>query len=71
MELQMSNDSGALAYSIPDAAKRIGISRSGLYLLIKLGELPTAKIGSRRLILDADLRAYLNRHRDDRSGSAE
>jgi excisionase family DNA binding protein len=66
MELQLSTDTSALAYSIPDAAKRIGISRSGLYVLIQRGELPTAKIGNRRLIIDDDLRAYLARHRVER-----
>ena len=59
----MSKDSNALAFSIPDAAARIGISRSGLYLLIARGELPVAKIGGRSLVLDDDLRAYLARHR--------
>jgi hypothetical protein len=44
MEPEMSN-AGALAFSIPDAACRIGISRSGLYLLIARGEVPIAKGG--------------------------
>jgi excisionase family DNA binding protein len=59
----MSTDNSALAYSIADAAKRVGISRSGLYVLIQRGELPTAKIGNRRLVLDHDLRALLARQR--------
>ena len=66
----MSDDHGALAYSIADAAKRLGISRSGLYVLIQRGELPTAKIGNRRLVIDADLRAYLARHRVERFENA-
>jgi excisionase family DNA binding protein len=44
----MFTDTTALAYSISDAAKRIGISRSGLYVLIARGEIPTAKIGRGR-----------------------
>jgi excisionase family DNA binding protein len=63
MELQLSTDTSALAYSIPDAAKRIGISRSGLYLLIARGEIPIAKVGGRTLLIDEDLRAYLARQR--------
>jgi len=59
----MSTDTSALAYSIADAAKRIGISRSGLYVLITRGEIPIAKVGNRTLVLDDDLRAYLGRHR--------
>jgi excisionase family DNA binding protein len=57
MERRMSLS--AIAYSIPEAATRIGISRSGLYVLIARGEIPTARVGNRRLILDDDLRAFL------------
>ena len=56
-------DTAPLAHSVPDAAKRIGISRSGLYNLIALGEIPVAKAGNRTLVLDDDLRTYLARHR--------
>jgi excisionase family DNA binding protein len=66
----MSNNIEALAYSIPDAAQRIGISRSGLYVLIERGEIPIAKVGNRTLVLDDDLRAYLTRHRVERNGRA-
>jgi excisionase family DNA binding protein len=59
----MSRATGALAYSIPDAAARIGISRSGLYILIARGEIPIAKVGNRTLVLDDDLREYLAQHR--------
>jgi excisionase family DNA binding protein len=48
-----------IAYSVRDAAARIGISRSSLYLLIARGEIPIAKVGNRTLVLDDDLRAYL------------
>jgi excisionase family DNA binding protein len=63
MEPQMSTDTNSLAYSIPDAAKRIGISRSGLYLLIARGEIPIVKVGNRTLVIDDDLRAYLEHQR--------
>jgi excisionase family DNA binding protein len=56
-------DTSALAYSIPNAAARIGISRSNLYEQIRVGEIPTIKIGARTLIGDDDLRAFLERHR--------
>lgn len=52
-----------LAHSVPDAARRIGISRSGLYILIARGEIPVAKVGNRTLVLDDDLRTYLAGHR--------
>lgn len=39
-----------IAYSITDAAAAVGISRSTLYTLMGTGDLPTFKIGKRRLI---------------------
>jgi excisionase family DNA binding protein len=59
----MSIINSSLAHSVSDAAARIGISRSSLYLLIARGEIPIAKVGNRTLILDDDLRAYLDGHR--------
>ena len=53
----------ALAYSIPDAAARIGISRSGLYEMIRAGKIPIIKVGARSLVGDHDLRTFLERHR--------
>jgi excisionase family DNA binding protein len=41
--------------SIPDAARRIGISRAGLYRQIARGSLPLVKIGNRSLVDPADL----------------
>ncbi len=57
------SEPSALAYSIPNAAARIGISRSGLYELIGAGEIAVIKVGARTLIGDDDLRAFLQRHR--------
>jgi excisionase family DNA binding protein len=57
------SEPSALAYSIPTAAARIGISRSGLYELIRAGEIPIIKIGARSLVGDHDLRAFLERRR--------
>ena len=54
-----ATDPSALAYSIPDAAARIGISRSTLYTLIAAGQIPIAKVGSRTLVLDQDLHDFL------------
>jgi excisionase family DNA binding protein len=59
----MSSAQSPLAHSVGDAAHRIGISRSSLYLLIARGEIPIAKVGNRTLVLDDDLRTYLARHR--------
>lgn len=50
-----------LAYSIADAAIVCSLSRSRLYELLKTGELPSIKIGGRRLITRAALLALLDR----------
>ena len=63
--------SSALAYSIPDAAARIGISRSTLYTLIAAGQIPIAKVGSRTLVLDQDLHDFLLRCRTEMPPAGE
>lgn len=49
--------------TIAEAADRLDLSRSKLYLLIADGELPTVRIGRARRISLADLRAFVERHR--------
>lgn len=48
-----------LAYTVNDAARVAGISRSYLYLAIKAGHLRPIKMGRRTLILHRDLEAWL------------
>ena len=48
-----------LAISLPEAAKRIGISRAGIWNLALGGALPTVKIGTRRLVRVEALEAWL------------
>ncbi|MET4607636.1 excisionase family DNA binding protein [Bradyrhizobium sp. JR4.1] len=48
-----------LAYSIIEAAKAIGISRTSIYVEIAKGRLRVRKVGRRSLISDADLKAWL------------
>lgn len=48
------------AYSIPEAAKAAGISRTLIYRLIGDGSLQARKIGRRTVILAADLALFLN-----------
>ncbi|WP_316205760.1 excisionase family DNA-binding protein [Bradyrhizobium sp. SZCCHNS1012] len=50
-----------LAYSPLQAAELIGFSRSGFYLLLASGEIPSVKVGRKRLIRRADLLAWLKR----------
>ncbi len=48
------------AFSIPEAAKAAGISRTMLYRLIGDGTVQARKIGRRTIILAADLTQFLN-----------
>lgn len=48
-----------LAFSIPEAAQRLGISRATLYNLLKSGHLKSVKILGRTLVTDAELRRFL------------
>jgi excisionase family DNA binding protein len=48
-----------LAYSIKEAARAIGISRSSVYTEITEGRLRVRKSGRRSLIFDVDLSAWL------------
>ena len=36
--------------SIPEAARFLGVGRTLIYLLLERGELPSAKVGKRRVI---------------------
>ncbi|MEZ1534840.1 helix-turn-helix domain-containing protein [Pseudomonas asiatica] len=50
-----------LAISIDEAAKSIGVARSTIYEIVAHGELPSFKLGRRRMILMKELEAYINR----------
>lgn len=52
-------DEGRLAYSVAEAAAKIGVSRAGLYNLLKDGTVPSIKLGGRRLIAHAALENIL------------
>jgi excisionase family DNA binding protein len=48
------------AFSIQEAARTLGLSRSTLYRLLKEGKITTVKIGSRRLVPVGSIDALLN-----------
>ena len=50
-----------VANSIENAAKRLGISRAGLYNLLALGEIRAVKVGARRLIPETELQGFITR----------
>ena len=49
-----------LAFSVQEAAKAIGISRSSIYLEIGQRRLRVRKIGRRSVISEADLKAWFD-----------
>lgn len=51
-----------LAYRIDEAASAVGLGRTSIYDEIKAGRLKAVKVAGRRLILKADLEAYLRSH---------
>ena len=55
----LSGDTYKLAFTIKEAARASGLSRSFLYIAIGQGVLQARKCGARTLILDTDLRRFL------------
>ncbi len=56
-----------LAYSVPDAAAMIGISRRTCYELMTAGQLRSVKLGRRRLVRHSDLVAFVDALDDERA----
>lgn len=54
------NDPTRLTHSPDEVVSLTGLSRIVIYRLIAAGELKSIKIGKRRLIRDADLRAFID-----------
>ena len=54
-------DAEPILLSPVQAAKRLGISRAQLYVLMKQGEIPTLWIGRSRRITPGDLDAFVKR----------
>jgi excisionase family DNA binding protein len=59
--MEQANQIPPLSLSVEDAARVVGYSRSGVYELIASGELKAFKLGRRRLILMAELKAWIER----------
>jgi excisionase family DNA binding protein len=51
--------SSVIAYTISEACKASGLGRTSVYKLIKSGQLSCRKHGTRTLILESNLRAFL------------
>ena len=46
----VNTDSKPLVYSVAEAGKRLGLSRGLMYEAIRIGQIPSVKIGRRILI---------------------
>jgi excisionase family DNA binding protein len=53
-------DDGPRAYTVRDAAQRVGISEVQLRRIIKRGELKTRRVGRRILVTADALREWMN-----------
>ncbi|WP_316206861.1 MULTISPECIES: helix-turn-helix domain-containing protein [unclassified Bradyrhizobium] len=61
MAKHFNDDNGRLAHGPAEAARLINHSRSGLYLLLAKNEIPSFKVGRKRLIRHSDLLAFMER----------
>jgi excisionase family DNA binding protein len=52
--------SGRVAHSIAEVCAATGLGRDGVYAAIRSGDLVARKFGRRRVVLDDDLRGFLN-----------
>lgn len=65
----MDDQVGRLTYSITEAARALGVSRSYCYELVQQGMLPYLALGRRRVIPRKALQDYIERH-TQQDGSA-
>ena len=56
---QPSFDIADHIFSVPDAAKHLGISRSYLYQLVEAQQLKLVKIGKRSMVKGGEIRRYI------------
>jgi len=59
--IDMQQPEAALSVGMVEAARRLGLSARTIATLIKKNELPSRKIGRRRLISVRDLEAFIKR----------
>lgn len=50
-----------LAYSVPDAAKAIGVNQRTVWRLLRTKDMRSFKLGARTLIRADELRAFIDR----------
>jgi excisionase family DNA binding protein len=53
--------------SLDEVTQLLRISESGVYRLVRSGELPRVKVGSRTLFEPSEIRRFISRRRDGRN----
>ena len=59
--VRATNDVGQMLITVPEAARRLAISRSHLYQHLQRGTLPSVHLGRARRIRVMDLEAFVKR----------
>lgn len=62
---------GEVLITVPEAARRLAISRSYLYQYLQRGRLPSVRIGRARRIRVADLEAFVERLRNEHNDAPD
>ena len=62
--VRATNDVGQMLITVPEAARRLAISRSHLYQHLQRGTLPSVHLGRARRIRVMDLEAFVKRLQD-------
>lgn len=65
-----SGTSTPLAHTVNEAIKRLSVSRTTMYELIKAGEIRPFKIGRKTLIPEAELRRVIDSRMSNQAGTA-
>lgn len=60
MTIEQEHAGSKLVFNVVEAAVQLGVGRTTVYELIRSGELPSFKIGQRRLIAAKDLTAFVD-----------
>jgi excisionase family DNA binding protein len=63
-------DSSRLLYSVPEAARLLGVGRTYMFRLIASGEIESIKVGKLRKIPRDALGLYIDRQRRSQASSA-
>lgn len=67
----MKTESKKLAYSVPEMAGLLGISRTVAYELITKGEIPSVRLGKRKILVPVSrLREWLDKKSAGKDASA-